>query len=112
MADAFVTPSISEVHPLSVIEAQASGLAVLGIHSPGVGDIVEDGVTGILAQEEDLALFTDMMIRFVTNKEDLQEMGEQARDSAQKYAIEKNAQTLLDHYQRLNEELSGCKRSV
>jgi 1,2-diacylglycerol 3-alpha-glucosyltransferase len=48
MCDAFVTASVTEVHPLSVIEAMATGLPVLGIHSVGVGDTVEDGVTGLL----------------------------------------------------------------
>ncbi|HZD56019.1 MAG TPA: glycosyltransferase, partial [Anaerolineales bacterium] len=48
-ADAFVTASVTEVHPLSVIEAMATGLPVLGVQSPGVGDIVEDGVSGLLS---------------------------------------------------------------
>ncbi len=48
MADAFVTASVTEVHPLSVIEAMASGLPVLGIVSPGIEDTVEDGQTGYL----------------------------------------------------------------
>ena len=48
MCDAFVTASVTEVHPLSVIEAMAASLPVMGIHSPGVGDTVEDGITGFL----------------------------------------------------------------
>ncbi|RMH35303.1 MAG: glycosyltransferase, partial [Gammaproteobacteria bacterium] len=50
----------------SVIEAMAAGLPVLGIRSPGVGDTVEDGVTGLLAQDEDLAAFTAKMVRIVS----------------------------------------------
>ena len=37
MCDAFVTASVTEVHPLSVIEGMATGLPILGIDSPGVG---------------------------------------------------------------------------
>ncbi len=48
MCDVFVTASVTEVHPLSVIEAMAACLPVLGIHSPGVGDTVEDRATGFL----------------------------------------------------------------
>ena len=40
MCDAFVTASVTEVHPLSVIEAMGAGLPVLGIDLPGVGDSI------------------------------------------------------------------------
>jgi glycosyltransferase involved in cell wall biosynthesis len=110
-ADAFVTASITEVHPLSVIEAQAAGLPVLGIQSPGVSDTVKDGETGILAQEEDLALFTAKMVRLVTDREVLARMGTKARESAQAYAYDQTSQILLDHYQRLIVEVEGRERS-
>ena len=110
-ADAFVTASVTEVHPLSVIEAQAAGLPVLGIQSPGVGDIVKDGETGILAQEEDLALFTAKMVRLVTEREGLARMSVEARESAQAYAYDRTSRILLDHYQSLIEEVSGRELS-
>ncbi|MCJ7658800.1 MAG: glycosyltransferase [Anaerolineales bacterium] len=110
-ADAFVTASVSEVHPLSVIEAQAAGLPVLGIQSPGVSDIVKDGETGIIAQEEDLALFTANMVRLVTEREDLARMSIEARELAQDYAYDRTSRILLNHYQRLIEEVAGRERS-
>ena len=110
-ADAFVTASVTEVHPLSVIEAQAAGLPVLGIQSPGVSDTIKDGETGILAQEEDLALFTVKMVRLVTDREGLERMSAEARESAQAYAYDRTSRILLNHYQRLIEEVSGRKRS-
>jgi len=65
MGDAFVTASVTEVHPLTVIEAMASGLPVLGIQSPGVGDTIQEGVTGFLAPQEDLAMFTAKMVKLL-----------------------------------------------
>lgn len=100
-ADAFVTASVTEVHPLSVIEAMAASLPVLGIQSPGVGDTVEDGVTGILAPEEDLALFTAKMVRLVTDQDMRSKMGAQGRMAAQSYAIERTTNILLKHYEHL-----------
>jgi glycosyltransferase involved in cell wall biosynthesis len=111
-ADAFVTASVTEVHPLSVIEAQATGLPVLGIRSPGVSDTVKDGETGIIAQEEDLALFTAKMVRLVTDRESLVRMGAEARKSAQAYSYDRTSQILLDHYQRLIEVIAGRERST
>jgi 1,2-diacylglycerol 3-alpha-glucosyltransferase len=99
-ADIFVTASITEVHPLTVIEAMAAGLPVVGVASPGVGDTVQDGVTGYLtpAQIEALA---EKMILLVTDADRRQAMGRQARQAAQTYAIERTAQIMLDCYQRL-----------
>jgi len=103
-ADAFITASVTEVHPLSVIEAMAAGLPVLGITSPGVADIVEDGVTGLLSAEEDVAVFTAKMVRMVTDVEGRKKMGARAREVSNIFAIERTTQMLLNHYQLLVSE--------
>jgi 1,2-diacylglycerol 3-alpha-glucosyltransferase len=100
MADAFVTASVTEVHPLSIIEAMASGLPVLGIISPGVSDTVEDGVTGLLSTH-DLASFTAKMVRLVTEHESRQKMGERARQVSQQYDIHETTKTFISVYDRL-----------
>lgn len=112
VADAFATASVTEVHPYTVIEAMAAGLPVLGINSPGVGDTVEDGVTGLLASENDLAEFTAKMVRLVIDGECRAEMGRQARGAARKYDIERTSQLLLDHYQRLIEAADQKKNGL
>jgi glycosyltransferase involved in cell wall biosynthesis len=111
-ADAFVTASVTEVHPLSVIEAMAAGLPVLGIQSPGVGDTIEDGITGLIAPEEDLAVFTALMVRLVTEHENRAEMGMRAREAAEAYAIERTVQLLVKHYQRILKASVGRKRTL
>jgi glycosyltransferase involved in cell wall biosynthesis len=112
MADAFVTASVTEVHPLSVIEAMASGLPVVGIQSPGVGDTVEDGVTGFLAPEEDLAVFTAKMARMVTDSECRAQMSQQVREAVKPYEIANTTQIILRHYQRLVDESARRKRGI
>jgi 1,2-diacylglycerol 3-alpha-glucosyltransferase len=111
-ADAFVTASVSEVHPLSVIEALASGLPVVGIQSPGVGDIVKDGVTGYLASEEDLAEFTAKLSRIVTDSGSREKMSHNAKQAAKMYAIENTTAIILEHYQELLEEFAGRKAGI
>lgn len=101
MADAFVTASVTEVHPYTVIEAMASDLPVLGIQSPGVGDIVEDGKTGLLADEEDLAAFTALMVRLVTEHDQRRRMGQHARQSAANYDIRRTTQMMLERYHKV-----------
>jgi 1,2-diacylglycerol 3-alpha-glucosyltransferase len=107
-ADAFVTASVTEVHPLSVIEAMATGLPILGVQSPGVGDIVEDGVSGLLC-EEDVAVFTAKMVRLTTDYEMRTAMGAQARLLAENYAIERTTKILLSQYQRLIDHAADSK---
>ena len=110
-ADVFATASVTEVHPLSVIEALASGLPVVGIQSPGVGDTVEDGVTGYLAPEEDLAVFTAKLSRIITDHEARKQMSLNAREVSLTYSIENTTQIMIDRYQKLYLEYSGKKQN-
>ncbi len=112
VADAFVTASVTEVHPLSVIEAMAAGLPILGIKSPGIGDTIQDGETGYLVAEADLASFTAKMVRLVVDHESRCRMGMQARKAAQDYAIEHTAQLLLESYQEAIDRARGRKRRL
>jgi len=100
MCDAFVTASVTEVHPLSVIEAMGAGLPVMGIHSPGVGDTVEDGVTGFLSTA-DLPAFTAKLTRLCLQTQLRQKMGRTARKASNQYAIERTTKIMLRHYERL-----------
>jgi 1,2-diacylglycerol 3-alpha-glucosyltransferase len=111
-SNAFVTASVTEVHPLTVIEAMASGLPVLGIHSPGVGDIVSDGVNGLLTPDEDVAAFTAKMVRLVTDHQLRKKMGEKAARTALDYDINRTSQLLLEHYQRLVSSKASYKLSL
>ncbi len=100
MCDAFVTASITEVHPLSVIEGMACSLPVMGIQSPGVGDTVEDGKTGFLSTE-DLPSFTAKLMRLCMDSSLRRKMGQAAREGSATYAIQRTTLALLSHYERL-----------
>ncbi|MEP7355989.1 MAG: glycosyltransferase [Anaerolineales bacterium] len=100
LADVFVTASQSEGHPLSLIEAMASGLPAVGIDSPGVSDTIEDGVNGLLSTP-DLAVFTAKLVRLVMDGETRHRLAEGARVSAQQYDINRTVALLLDQYVHL-----------
>jgi 1,2-diacylglycerol 3-alpha-glucosyltransferase len=111
MCDAFVTASVTEVHPLSVIEAMATGLPVLGIHSVGVGDTVEEGVTGFLARQ-DQAAFAAKLTHLCLDHDLRHKMGLAARKASEQYAIERATQIMLLHYRRLVSEAAPRKRNL
>jgi glycosyltransferase involved in cell wall biosynthesis len=52
-ADVFLLPSKSEGLPLSVLEAQAARVPVIGAAIPGIQEVVEDGRTGLLVNGDD-----------------------------------------------------------
>jgi glycosyltransferase involved in cell wall biosynthesis len=65
-----------------------------------VGDTVQDGETGYLAPEADLASFTAKMVRLVIDRDCRRKMGAQARQAAEEYAIERTTQIVLRQYQK------------
>jgi len=100
MCDAFVTASVSEVHPLSVIEAMGAGLPVMGIISPGVGDTVEDGYTGFLSTKN-LPAFTAKLTRLCLQTSLRKKMGTAARKASQIYDIKRTTGIMMSHYEKL-----------
>ncbi|MRR38666.1 glycosyltransferase, partial [bacterium] len=100
MSDIFVTASVTEVHPLSVIEAMATGLPAVGIQSVGVGDTIEDGVTGFLTRN-DPAAFTAKLTRLCLDKPLCKKMGAAARQASAKYSIESTTQIMMEKYKQL-----------
>jgi len=100
MADAFVTASVTEVHPLSVIEAMAVGLPVLGIESPGVGDTVVDGVNGFLSRH-DLAEFSLKMYRLMSENDLRARLARKALEDSEQYSILKTSKRILGFYEKL-----------
>ena len=102
LGDLFVTASVTEVHPLSVIEAMAIGLPVVGVESPGVGDIVENGETGYLAAH-DLASYASKLSRLVADEALRRSMGQRAAETAVQYDVRRTVSMLEDLYGALIE---------
>jgi len=100
MCNIFVTASVTEVHPLSVIEGMGAGLPIMGIESVGVGDTVQDGVTGFLATHDQPA-FTAKLMRLCLDLNLRQQMSHSARKASSAYAIEETTKVLLRHYEKL-----------
>ncbi len=102
-ADAFVTASVTEVHPLSVIEALACGLPVVGIDSPGVGDTIIDGENGFVCRN-DLAAFTAKLTRLIVDTDLRMQMSHHARSSALEYDIQRTSRLVEQRYYALAEQ--------
>ncbi|HTW52280.1 MAG TPA: glycosyltransferase family 4 protein [Stellaceae bacterium] len=79
-SDICVWPAINEAFGMALLEAQASGLPVVAGASGGVGDIVADGVSGLLAPPGDADAFAAALRALIGDPERRAAMGVAARD--------------------------------
>lgn len=100
-ADAFVTASVSEVHPLVVLEAMAAGLPVAAIASPGISDTVDDGKNGLLASQSAHPTLAECIGRLAADRALRTRLSTGARDAAEAYSLENTADRLLRRYEEL-----------
>ena len=68
--------------PLALLEAMAAGCAVIGSAVPGVREVLEDGVDGLLVPEADAAALADALERLLRNPADAARMAANARAAA------------------------------
>ena len=78
-ADIFVLPSFYDTFANAVLEAQVCGVPVITTRVGGLGEIVHDGVTGLLCEPRDSAGLAQAIVQLAQNDALRREMGENAR---------------------------------
>lgn len=79
-----ILPSRSEGVPKVLIEAAATGRAIVTCDAPGCRDAIEDGVTGLTVPVGDVAALADAIRALVRDPERRRSMGTAASDLAAK----------------------------
>jgi len=100
--DVVVLTSRNEGTPVSLIEAMASGKAVVATRVGGVPDVVQDGVTGYTVSSGDLSGFVEK-IELLLHHRDLQErLGKAGRKwVSERFSKERLLQNIRTLYQEL-----------
>jgi glycosyltransferase involved in cell wall biosynthesis len=95
----FVLPSYyREGLPRTILEAMATGRAVITTDMPGCRDPIEDGKSGIIVPPRNVDALADAMRSFLTNPEQAAQMGDRARDIAERiYDVTKVNSLLIGH---------------
>ena len=77
--DIYLLPSLWENCPYSCLEAMASGRAIVCSDQGGMPELIEDGVTGLLATSEDPPSYSEQLTRLIENSTLRHTLGAAAR---------------------------------
>ncbi len=93
--DLMVMPSSHEGLANALLEAMASGVPVLAHAACGAGEVIEDGVSGLLRQIQTAADLADEMDHWMRQPEELAAIGRNARSAA---AANFSLESMLENY--------------
>ncbi|MBD2384419.1 glycosyltransferase family 4 protein [Cylindrospermum sp. FACHB-282] len=107
--DLFVFPSRYEACTLVLLEALSSGLPVITATATGGAELVTPECGIVLPDSDDIEALAAALLSLVSDRSQMQRMGEAARSVAEQHSWTTMAQTYLDLFEELiqNEEHSS-----
>ena len=109
-SDIFVMPSLTETLGLVVLEAMCSGLPVVAARAGGIPEMIEDGVSGYLVEDDGAAI--DRITQLLQSPEKRTTMGAAARTHASQRSWRSATEQLVEYYrQALAAHASGQQSS-
>jgi len=100
IAYTFVIASTTEVNPLVIIEALASGIPVLAIKAMGAVDILTDGLDGLLV-DNDIEKLADALEKIIKEPELREKLSLGALKTSKKYSIDTISERMLNLYREI-----------
>lgn len=106
-ADVFAMPSLNvgwkfEGYGLSLMEASAAGLPVIGSRDCGAEDAVNDGVTGLLVSQQQVDVeLPQALVRLLSDRALARRMGEAGRVWARQHTWDRVAQQMIGIYRTM-----------
>ena len=108
-ADAFLLTSVSEGIPMTIIEAMAAGVPVVATTVGGVPELLQNGVTGLLAPAGDAAGLADALVRLADDGD----LRARLAAAAKRRALENFSEAgMIGSYDRIFQEMLAARVSV
>ncbi|QOR67890.1 glycosyltransferase family 1 protein [Cytobacillus suaedae] len=101
VSDLFVFPSSTETFGNVVLEAHASGTAVVGARAGGVQEIIQHNQTGLLCEPGNVEEFAANISKLIMNPIRMREMGLNARNYAKTQSWDSIFANLLLNYEEV-----------
>lgn len=105
--DIFCATSVldSESFGVSVVEAESMGLPVVVTDVDGFKEVVEDGMTGIIVERENISSIKDALLRLVLDPNERIQMGKNGRKRVETlYDFKNNVTQMESAYARAKEQ--------
>jgi 1,2-diacylglycerol 3-alpha-glucosyltransferase len=96
-ATVFLSASTTEVHPISVIEAIASGLPMLAVQDEAFEGMIVENENGHLTPL-DTCVFSDTLVKMLSDPEKLVQYGKRSTEFSEKFSIEGQVRSLEHLY--------------
>lgn len=103
--DIYMMSSIFEGLPIALLEAMSCGCAVISTRAGGVGEVVEDGKSGLLCEIDEYSKLADYGVQLLQNQSQRSTLAASGRARVQAdFSINKMAKQLEELYLFLKEE--------
>ncbi|HCR30897.1 MAG TPA: hypothetical protein DIV79_12865 [Opitutae bacterium] len=104
LGDVFVTASKTENQPVSLLEAMAFGLPMIGPRAKGIPELVAHGEDGLIFDPDDEYAMANAMVRLMKDDSLRSEMSAAAKRNANEHRIDKVGDKLESIYLEAIEE--------
>jgi len=107
ITDVSVLSSRREGFPMIILESMASGVPFISTNVGGVGEIIRDGESGFIVEQESPEDLAKAMITVLTNEDLHRRLAERSRKIVESFSIESNVMKLGELYDILYRRKAG-----
>lgn len=104
-ADIFVTTSLSEMHSMTILEAQLSGLPIIVRRDESYLDSVFEGVNGYLTDSEEE--MEKKILELAGDKEKIEAFGQKSLEITKRFSIETHVKKTIKVYEEVIKAYPG-----